>query len=110
MHDEEGLANGQGQAEQESTTPATAATSAVAVEIAVVDEDAMDTTPDIDQQLVLPNGSAGQSHTFTAQLQSTATNDVARDDADSSVQTDSAGSADDAVSDNHSKLQSVTNC
>ncbi|KAJ4407344.1 hypothetical protein N0V91_003928 [Didymella pomorum] len=97
MHDEEGLANGQGQAEQESTTPATAATSAVAVEIAVVDEDAMDTTPDIDQQLVLPNGSAGQSHTFTAQLQSTATNDVARDDADSSVQTDSAGSADDAT-------------
>lgn len=105
MHDEEGLANGQGQPEQESTTRALAATNAVAVEIAVVDEDAMDTTPDTDQQLVLPNGSAGQSNTSIAQLQFPAVNDVARDEADSSVQTDSAATADDAVSDNHTKLQ-----
>jgi hypothetical protein len=34
---------------------------AVAVEVAAVDEDAMDTTPDIDTELVLQDGSAGLS-------------------------------------------------
>lgn len=107
MPDEESLANrqAQAQAEQEPTTPAPAPTNAVAVEIAVVDEDAMDTTPDTDQQLVLPNGSAAQPNISVAQPQSPAANDVARDEADSSMQTDSAAAADDGVSDNHSRLQ-----
>ncbi|KAF3053365.1 ubiquitin carboxyl-terminal hydrolase [Didymella keratinophila] len=97
MHNEEDLASQQAQPEQESTTPTSAATSAVAVEVAVVDEDAMDTTPDTDQQLVLPNGSAGQSNISTAQPQSPAANDAARDGPVSSMQTDSAAAADDAT-------------
>ncbi|KAF3042177.1 ubiquitin carboxyl-terminal hydrolase [Didymella heteroderae] len=97
MHEGEGLANGREQLEQESTVPAQASTNAVAVEVAVVDEDAMDTTSDTDQQLVLPNGSVGQSNITTAQPQSPAANDTSRYEVDSSVQTDPAAAADDAT-------------
>lgn len=109
MHDEEVLANGGALAAPESATPAPASVNAVAVEIAAVDEDAMDTTPDTDQQLVLPNGSAGHHNISTAQPQSPAANDAAGEEIESSVQADTAAVADDAVSDVDSELQSVTN-
>lgn len=110
MHDREGLTNGRAQVEQESTTPAQASANSVAVEVAVVDDDVMDTTPDTDQQLVLPNSSASQSNISTAQLPSPTANGAVRDEVDSSVQTDPAAAADDAVSDCRIELQSVTDC
>jgi hypothetical protein len=36
----------------------------IAVQVAAIDEDAMDTTPDIDTELVLQDGSAGLSQTI----------------------------------------------
>lgn len=63
MQDSDGLANGHMEANAGSTNnqeppPPPPPPPNVAVEVAAVDEDAMDTTPDNSQGLVLPNGSA----------------------------------------------------
>lgn len=108
MHDEEGLADEPTRSEEEFSTSASASMDAIAVEIAVVGEDVMDTTPDTDQRLVLPNGSASEHNVSTSQSRSSAATSVADNEADSSVQTDSAAAAaDGAVSDSHFRLQSV---
>lgn len=109
MHDPESLANGQAQIEEGSTAPAQASADAVAVEVAVVDEDPMDTTPDTDQQLVLPNGSVSQLDTSTVQPPFFTSNSPVTDETDSSVRAESAAAVDNAVSDYHTGSQSVTN-
>ncbi|KAF2005384.1 hypothetical protein P154DRAFT_457353 [Amniculicola lignicola CBS 123094] len=58
MEDPEGLTNGHVPAEPAPTNPHGSAPDSIAVEVAAVDDDAMDTTPDDGQGLVLPNGSA----------------------------------------------------
>ncbi|KAJ4379318.1 hypothetical protein N0V86_005363 [Didymella sp. IMI 355093] len=110
MHDGEGLADGQAHVGNESTASAQAPANAVAVEVAVVDEDVMDLTPDTDQQLVLPNGSASQTNISTAQPLSPTSSGAVQDGTDRTVQTDSAVAANDVVSGHRSEPQSVTNC
>lgn len=97
MQDGESLTNGQARTDQTSPAVASASTDTVAVEIAVVDDDAMDTTPDTDQHLVLPNGSANPGSTSTAQLSPEA-NGSNGEVAESSARTGSAASAHDSVS------------
>jgi|SRR5690242_499687 len=97
MQDGENLTNGQTRTQQASPALAGASTNTVAVEVAVVDDDAMDTTPDTDQHLVLPNGSANPGSTSTAQLSPEA-NGSNGEAAESSARTDSAASAHDLVS------------
>lgn len=58
MQDDDTLTNGHMETEPSSTVSQDSSTTNVAVEVAAVDEDAMDTTPDNSQGLVLPNGSA----------------------------------------------------
>ncbi|KAF2736982.1 DS-domain-containing protein [Polyplosphaeria fusca] len=57
MQDPDGLTNGH--VEPAANTAEVAPANSVAVEVAAVDEDVMDTTPDNGQGLVLPNGSTG---------------------------------------------------
>ena len=65
MSDPDGLPNGHHIA-PESTTSEAPATNNVAVQVAAVDEDAMDTTPDNGQGLVLPTASADTSDAVVA--------------------------------------------
>lgn len=97
MQDEEALTNGQAQVDQASIVAAESNSNTVAVEVAVVDEDAMDTTPDTDQQLVLPNGSAGQTNISAAQSPSPSAYGAGTVEVDTGVQTEPAA-ATDAVS------------
>lgn len=97
MGDGDGLTNGQAQVEQVSPALASSPTNTVAVEVAVVDDDAMDTTPDTDQHLVLPNGSANPGSTSAARFSPEA-NDADVEITDSSARTGSAP-AHDSVSD-----------
>ncbi|KAJ4988669.1 ubiquitin carboxyl-terminal hydrolase [Stagonosporopsis vannaccii] len=96
MHDGEGLTNGQAQVEPAFPGLTESSTNTVAVEIAVVDEDAMDTTPDTDQHLVLPNGSANPESTSAART-SSESNSANGEAAESSVRTESAASAHDPM-------------
>lgn len=59
MEDDSGLTNGHVPEIASSPINREPATGTVAVEVAAVDEDIMDTTPDADTELVLPNGSTG---------------------------------------------------
>lgn len=58
MQDSEGLANGHVEVNPHSINSQEPPATSVAVEVAAIDEDAMDTTPDNSQGLVLPNGSS----------------------------------------------------
>ncbi|CAO2649526.1 Nn.00g069110.m01.CDS01 [Neocucurbitaria sp. VM-36] len=58
MQDGEGLTNGHGEETANPPSNREPITNSVAVEVAAVDEDAMDTAPDTDQERGLPNGSA----------------------------------------------------
>jgi hypothetical protein len=60
MQDSEGLANGHMEPDASGTTTQSPPPASVAVEVAAVDEDAMDTAPDSSQGLVQPIGSADQ--------------------------------------------------
>jgi hypothetical protein len=86
MQDGEGLTAGQAQTEQASTEHPEPTDSTVAVEVAAVDEDAMDTTLDTDQQLVRPNGTVSQTAT-SADLLPSPTDDAGRQEVDSNGQT-----------------------
>ena len=108
MQDGEGLTNGQAQVQQASAAPAGSLTNTVAIEVAAVDEDAMDTTLDTDQQLVLPNGSASQTSSSAVQPPSPTTNGAGGAEVDDSVQTGPAAAADDAVSNNHTPPEPTT--
>ena len=98
MHDGEGLSNGQSPIEQAPTASDGPTSNTVAVEVAAVAEDAMDTTPDTDVQLVLPDGSASQVDISAEQPLSPNTNGAGREEADVSVQTEAATATEDAVS------------
>lgn len=108
MQDGEGLTNGQSHIQQATTATAEPASNAVAVEVAAVDEDAMDTTPDTDQQLVLPNGSASQLDASIPRPPSPTVNSARVEEVDSSVQTEPAAATDDAVSTAPTSLPTVT--
>ncbi|ORY17606.1 hypothetical protein BCR34DRAFT_22357 [Clohesyomyces aquaticus] len=79
MHDTAGLTNGHVEA---NTNIPEAPSHPVAVEVAAVDEDAMDTTPDNSQGLVLPNGSADPQDARDTTPTSPAPNGIAVDDSD----------------------------
>lgn len=78
MQNGEGLTSGQAQVEQAPAASAQSMSNTVAVEIAAVDEDAMDTTPDTDMELVLPDGSASQGTASAEQPPSPTTNGAGR--------------------------------
>ena len=65
--------------------------------VAAVDEDAMDTAPDTDQELVLPNGSADPHEASTAMLTPPAPNEATQDEPSGNEQTPAAALANDAV-------------
>lgn len=98
MQNGEGLTSGQAQVEQAPAASAQSMSNTVAVEIAAVDEDAMDTTPDTDMELVLPDGSASQGTASAEQPPSPTTNGAGREEADLGVQAEPASATDDAVS------------
>jgi hypothetical protein len=58
MHDSDTLSNGHTDTNTTTTDPSQPPIDGVAVQVAAVDDDAMDTSPDDSQGLVLPNGSA----------------------------------------------------
>ncbi|KAH6622337.1 hypothetical protein C7974DRAFT_362780 [Boeremia exigua] len=88
MREVEGLTNGQAHVEQVSPLLAESSISSVAVEIAAVDEDAMDTTPDTDQRLVLPNSPTGHTDAAAVQPFPPATTGTGEEVTDSTVQTE----------------------
>lgn len=98
MQDGEALSNRQPQVEQAPIAPAESTSSTVAVEVAAVDDDAMDTTPDTDVQFVPPDGSASQISTSAEQPTSPTMNGAGIEEADISVQSEPVNAADDAVS------------
>lgn len=99
MQDGEGAASGQAQAEQAFLAPAESLPNTVAVEIAAVDDDIMDTTPDTDQRLVLPNGSANNGSNLAVEPSSPTTNSAEVEEAESIVQTEPAPFASETVGD-----------
>jgi hypothetical protein len=72
--------------------------STVHIEVAATDEDAMDTTPDTNQQTVLPTASTGQDNTLVAHSPSPTANGVDGAELAASVQIEPIAT-DDAVSD-----------
>ncbi|KAF2999270.1 hypothetical protein E8E13_003636 [Curvularia kusanoi] len=87
MQDGEGLSNGQPQLGQISAALPASSLNTIAVEVTAADEDAMDTTPDTDQQLVLPNGSTSRDSTSVPQPPSPPSNGADEEVSAVSVQT-----------------------
>lgn len=58
MQDSDTMSNGHTETNTSTTNSNEASVDGVAIQVAAVDDDAMDTTPDTSQGLVLPNGSA----------------------------------------------------
>ncbi|KAF2181732.1 hypothetical protein K469DRAFT_670879 [Zopfia rhizophila CBS 207.26] len=83
MEDPEGLTNGHMETNTNNRNPPT---TNVAVEIAAVEDDAMDTTPDNGQGLVLPNGSADPQEAIDNTSSSPAPNGITREEPGSNEQ------------------------
>jgi len=83
MEDPEGLTNGH---LETGTNPTELPPATVAVEVAAVDDDAMDTTPDNAQGLVLPNGSADTQEPIGDSPSSPAPNGVTQEGVDGNSQ------------------------
>lgn len=98
MQDGQDLTNGQSHVEQASTEGVEPTTNTIAVEVAAIEEDAMDTTADTDQHLVLPNAPASQTNLSAGQPPSPSTDSAGREEIDNSIQTVPVVTTDDAVS------------
>lgn len=107
MQDRNSLTGEQAQLVQASADLPVPAFNTVYTEVAATDEDAMDTTPDTDQQIVLPTASTGQDSTSVAQPPSPTANGVDSPELAASVQIELVAT-DDAVSYTLALLRSVT--
>ncbi|KZM27403.1 ubiquitinyl hydrolase [Ascochyta rabiei] len=109
MQNRENSANGPTQFEHASTEAVEPSNTTVSVQVAAVDDDdTMDTTPDTDQQLVLPTGSPIQANTPAEQPPSLGAIGAVREEADISIQTEPATATDDVVSATEVRPPSVT--
>jgi hypothetical protein len=107
MQDGDSLTNEQTQFGQASADVPVPAFNTVHIEVAATDEDAMDTTPDTDQHIVLPTASTGQDSTSVAQSPPPTANGVGGGELAASVQIEPIAT-DDRVSYALALLRTVT--
>lgn len=98
MHDGEGLTNGNAHGPADPPNHSLPTTNTVAIEVAAIDDDAMDTTPDVDAEPVLPNGSADTLQADAIRPRSPPTNGTATEAPNSNEQAPQAVPPGDEVS------------
>ena len=101
-----GLTNGHVESEEHATSGPESTPNAVAVQVAAADDDAMDTSPDAETAVVLPNGSADPQEANDNAPTSPVPNGDTQVEQGSNEQAPPVPSADDAVNPSHPSHES----